>query len=385
MTKNMLRFPVGALHFVLICCFVCGLSCGQFGSSVPKQISEQVEEVKSRVAPDERLDVFSIDLKKKGAGIVVQGEVSEHAFHEALFEALRSSNAGRTIIDSVRILPDTELGSEVYGIVRLSVANMRRDPSVRAELVSQALLGTVIRLLKKERGYYYIQNWDRYLGWISASSVVLMDSTDVSDWIRGPGVIYTANYGVVRERPGTRGRILVDLIPGARLKKLGMTGSWVRVQVPDGQEGYVSREGMVSEEAVASIQPDSDRVSSVAESFLGVPYLWGGTSAKGFDCSGFVQTVFRLNNKPLPRDANQIALEGKKVELDDDLSQLRRGDMLFFGSNPDRITHCGIYLGNQQFIHSSGWVRINSFKEEDPAYNARLREILRAARRIPLQ
>ena len=381
--KSDSRFSVFLV--MVISSLICIQSCGRVETGIVKQINEQVEAVRSLLAPDGRLDVFRIEVKKKGNRMIVAGEVSDESFRSTLLDSLQAMGSGLTVVDSIHVLPDAALGAEVFGIIRLSVANMRRNPSVRAELVSQTLLGTVVRLLKAERGYYYIQNWDRYLGWISGSSVIPVDSAEVETWFEGPGLIVTANYDVVRERPGNRGKILVDLVPGARLKRLGMTGSSFRVQTPDGRVGYVNRESVTSQTALSSLSPDVEQVVETAQDFLGIPYLWGGTSAKGLDCSGFVQTVFRLNNIPLPRDANQIALEGEKVELDEGLNELSRGDMLFFGSNPERISHCAIYLGEGRYIHSSGWVRINSFDAQDPEYNDRLRDILRAARRLPIQ
>jgi cell wall-associated NlpC family hydrolase len=112
--------------------------------------------------------------------------------------------------------------------------------------------------------------------------------------------------------------------------------------------------------------------------------LWGGTSTKGFDCSGFVQTVFYMNNVFLPRDVSQMILEGEQIESSDDLSNLIPGDLLFFGSNPNRATHVGIYLGNQQFIHSDGWVHINSLNPDAENYNDYRKRTFQAVRRYDL-
>ena len=115
---------------------------------------------------------------------------------------------------------------------------------------------------------------------------------------------------------------------------------------------------------------------------MGIPYLWGGNSSKGFDCSGFVQTVFRLMNVDLPRDASQMAEKGTEVPLDDSLENLQIGDLLFFGKTMQRITHVALYLGNHLFIHAEGKVRINSLTPESKVYNDYRRKTLLKAQRI---
>ena len=112
--------------------------------------------------------------------------------------------------------------------------------------------------------------------------------------------------------------------------------------------------------------------------------MGAGTSAKGFDCSGFVKTVFRLNGRELQRDADQQSNEGVAVATDDELSQLKKGDVLFFGprAGVTRITHTGIYLGGKLFIHCSGLVKLNSFDSASPIYSENLLKRLVKVRRM---
>ena len=107
---------------------------------------------------------------------------------------------------------------------------------------------------------------------------------------------------------------------------------------------------------------------------MGVPYLWGGTSGKLMDCSGFTRTVFLLNGIYLPRDASQQVNVGNLVDTKDGFSNLKPGDLLFFGrkatpTSKERITHVGIYIGNEEFIHESGMVQINSFDKSKKNYS----------------
>ncbi len=128
-----------------------------------------------------------------------------------------------------------------------------------------------------------------------------------------------------------------------------------------------------------------ERVLDTARDYLGVPYLWGGTSTKGFDCSGFTQIVYRMNNYSLPRDASQQVQLGRPVALEDDFAHLLPGDLLFFGPRPERITHVALYLGGKRYIHSSGQVHIASLDPADELYNDYRYTTLRTARRVQPQ
>jgi cell wall-associated NlpC family hydrolase len=121
---------------------------------------------------------------------------------------------------------------------------------------------------------------------------------------------------------------------------------------------------------------------------MGLPYLWGGTSWKGVDCSGFTRTIYLMNGMLLPRDASQQVHVGKQVDTSADYGNLQPGDLLFFGRpatdlSNERAVHVGMWLGNGQFIHSSGMVRISSFNPSDENFDAyNLNRFLRAKRMI---
>jgi len=109
--------------------------------------------------------------------------------------------------------------------------------------------------------------------------------------------------------------------------------------------------------------------------FMGVPYVWGGTSSKGLDCSGFTKLVYFLHGVILQRDASQQVLNGKLIDEKGDFSNAQKGDLVFFGTkatpeNPkERVVHVGIYIGDMKFIHASDYIRINSFDPADPLYD----------------
>ena len=380
MGKQVNIFLRGTLTAILLSSILLLPDCQR---AVPANLEQAVMAVKQAHAPDRRLELFDISLERAGGRLVVTGEVGWPEFKAALLDTLAAAASGLEIIDSVRVLPAAELGTQVYGIISVSVANMRRVPSVSAELINQTLLGTVVRLLKWEDGYYYIQNWDRYLGWLASYFVTAVDSAAAAAWQTAPQVVCRANYGLVRDAPTVSGAILVDLVPGAVLTKLGRTGDWLQVGLPDGRQGYVEAELMRADDG--RLPMAIEQVVATARDYLGVPYLWGGTSTKGFDCSGFTQIVYRMNNYSLPRDSSQQVHYGRPVALEDDFTHLLPGDLLFFGPRPERITHVALYLGGKRYIHSSGQVHIASLDPADELYNDYRYTTLRTARRVQPQ
>jgi hypothetical protein len=172
-----------------------------------------------------------------------------------------------------------------------------------------------------------------------------------------------------------------DIVAGGILKQTGRKRGYYAVQLPDGRKGYVRRSAaMPWNKWIATRKPQVDIVEQEARSMMGNPYLWGGTSVKAVDCSGFIKTAWFLQGVILPRDASQQAGVGEAVDIfvadtvniAKALHNLRRGDLLLFSSLKDgkptgRITHVAMYIDDGNFIHASGLVRINNMKPGHPA------------------
>jgi cell wall-associated NlpC family hydrolase len=177
-----------------------------------------------------------------------------------------------------------------------------------------------------------------------------------------------------------------------RVRKAGEAGDWYKVELPDQRAGYLPKTAAENYSAWKQARRATpENIERAARMFVGRPYLWGGNSPKGFDCSGFTKMVFFLNGIDLQRDSSRQADQGVAVALDDDLSQLMKGDLLFFGrparrGRPERVVHVGIYLGDKLFIHSSERVRISSLDPRSPLRDEnRIRTLLRARRLVPDQ
>ena len=299
--------------------------------------------------------------------------------------------------------------SRKWAVVEFSANFMREAPDYAAELGDQALMGTVVEILDKSGYWTKIKTPEPYTAWVNEMGLVSMDEDKLKDYLEAPKYICTAAFSHIFEEPSADSRIVSDLVLGDIVRimysvKTHTSGRYkgydegravlrkrfVGVVLPSGKTGYVP-----AGDVTVFYKWAKERKSRVSDAecfrkdllatglrFLGVPYLWGGTSIKNVDCSGFTRSVYFANGVLLPRNASQQARVGEDVRIfkdngEVDWSGLLPGDLLFWGkaatdSTKERITHVGMYIGAGQFIHSSQVVRINSLDSSAPDfYNRR--------------
>ena len=351
------------------------------------KILTEVDLLKEKFAPDKRVAIFNITTNLEGNTIQISGETDNR---EAITQLVkRIKKLGYEVNNKVNLLPDNDLGIKTYGIINLSVANIRSEPRHPAELATQAMLGTCVNVLKEKNGWYLIQTPDKYISWVDDDGIALVTKEELIVWKNAEKVIVTNDFSSVYYSADDKSAKLSDVVKGNILKLLNSRSGFSNIEFPDGRIGFIkSSEVKIyknwSEGTVAS----KENILSSAQEFMGLPYLWGGTSIKGVDCSGFTKTVYFLNGVILPRDASQQVNVGELVETNDSFENLVPGDLLFFGTKgnenkKERITHVAIYIGEGQYIHSSGRVRINSFNKESIDFNKyRYNTFIRAKRII---
>ena len=344
-----------------------------------------LQTIQAKHAPDPRFNIFRITPQEQGDYLILKGEVDSPEAKDDLLTAFRQ--IGIKAVDRITVLPSPELGESIWGIIRISVANMRENSSPGAELGTQVVMGNVVKVWKREGPWYYVQSSDRYLGYMEDDVVVLCTKEQLNSWNTSKRLVVTAYEGRIWQEPNPASLPVSDIVAGALVKNLGERGDWYHVELPDGRSGYLAKNTVMDyDEWRTSRRATPDTIERTAKSFLVLPFLWGGTSTKAVDCSGFTKLVYGFNGIALNRNASHQAGQGTDVPIDSDLSQLKKGDLLFFGARgtpnkPEKVTHVGIYLGDKQFIHSSGMVKISSLDPKSPLLDERrLRGLLRARR-----
>jgi cell wall-associated NlpC family hydrolase len=373
------RIYLCSFTFFAIMFFMAG--CKGYGE---KNLQKEIDSISVAHVPDHRIGICKVKADPGEGGLVIlSGETTEASAKIDIINTL--DKEGIKFIDSILVIPDTVNYKYYSGLVTLSVINLRKDPDDASELISQAKLGTPVTILKSDGSWILIQTPDKYIAWTDASSVKPMSAAEIKAWKKTERVIYLENTGWIYSSPGETG-VTGDIVAGCILQKDGESGKYVKVLLPDGRSGYVpgsSVENLEVWENNHNGNPEDICIS--ASSLLGIPYLWGGNTPKGADCSGFVQSVFFMNGIILQRDASLQALHGQQIDLSDNFSRLLPGDLLFFGptrNGKPRVTHVAIYKGNMEYIHSSGWVKINSLDSTKADFNGPRLKLLLMAKRI---
>lgn len=330
------------------------------------EIDTEIAAVQDNYAPDGRVALFDVQAKKEGDTYVLTGESN---LPDAVGDLKsRLQQQGMKVADSIKMLPDSEgLEGKTMGVVPISVANLRDEPKHSAQLVTQATMGMPLKVYKKNDGWYYVQTPDGYLAWVDYGGVEPMNDQDFHDWKASEKLIYTKTFGASYQHADNSAAVAGDLVAGDILQLNGENGNFYEVQYPNGKAAFISKnEAKPYKEWLNSLDQNKEDLVETSKTLMGLPYLWGGTSSKGVDCSGFTKTVYFLNGFVLPRDASQQVKAGVEVDSTKNFENLIPGDLLFFGrkatdSTSERVIHVGMWIGNNQFIHSMGEVHISTF------------------------
>ena len=348
------------------------------------KIQNVIKELGNKYAPDARTALFKINVEKNNNSYILKGETNLPDVKKELLNRLNDLDLN----DEIEILPAKELGDKIYGVVDLSVANLRTKPENQAEMASQALLGTPVKVLKRKKGWYLVQTPDKYISWTEDDGVYRVDYDSLAEWNKSDKIIYTRDFGFAYTRPDENSQRVSDIVIGDILKYAGEENGYCKVTYPDGRTAYIKADECKDfDKWLGERNPTAANIIKTAKTFMGIPYLWGGTSAKGMDCSGFTKTVFFLNGIVLPRDASQQVNIGEPIDTKDKLENLIPGDLLFFGKKGDaetkqKITHVAIYLGDGDFINAAGRIRIDSFSKDKPNYSAYRDDSFVCAKRV---
>lgn len=376
MKSNLHKF---FLLFLGLIVFIFTSKASHQDSSLFKKLSQLQSTLKNEFAPDSRLKLLELNTLDFGSNSY-EFVTTESAAKKALEQHLKNS------IGNIKItlLPDSTVDNKYVGIANLSVANLRTRPSHAAEMATQILLGTQVDILHKRGGDYRVRTPEGYIAWVPTSSIVAMDEEELKNWKTKTKIIITEDYGKSFSDKNIQSLPVSDLVYGDILSLIDQDDSFYQVMYPDSRIAFVKKENArLFDEWLNDREANQENIIKSAKRMMGVPYLWGGTSVKGVDCSGFTKTSFFMNGLIIPRDASQQVLAGQKIDILDAngdfdpnkaLKNLQPADLLFFAAgkanSPNaRVTHVAIYLGNGEFIHSAGTVRINSMLKEAANYD----------------
>jgi gamma-D-glutamyl-L-lysine dipeptidyl-peptidase len=224
-------------------------------------------------------------------------------------------------------------------VVRRDVADVRVMPAAGSELIDQTHYGENVVLLGESDAWRYVQGADQYFGWAHLDDLAVFTGFAEKH-------VVAVLLADVRDTPSSGAEVIARLPAGTSMPASEASPEgWREIHLgPGWRTGYLALTDLVDVRQLPHRYPTADDYLKTAETFIGVPYLWGGTTALGLDCSGLVQQVYRLNGVALPRDADQQAMLGRRVET------ARAGDLMFFGA--ERVTHVALATSATEFIHA---------------------------------
>jgi cell wall-associated NlpC family hydrolase len=324
---------------------------------------------------DERNGIFDVRLGEDG---ILSGTVLTEKMHAEALSQIKEP----FVSDQIKILLKQDTP---WALLNRPVEDLRRKPSIHAERVSQARMGETARVLESNPEWSQIRlEHDGYIGWVHTAALFVCGEREAQSYQDKCNAVVMASLAEVRDDAG----VDFQKIPFATLVSVHETsGQDSLIQLPDGRTWRVKTSDLLPiEQQPRPTTEGITRTLNLLRRFVGVPYLWGGRTPYGFDCSGLVSTFYDFMGVTIPRDADQQFQAGTVVE-----GKPQPGDLLFFGEDDEdvshgfRITHVAILLGGDEFIHANGtdWgISCNSFDPGSPRYGIWLRENYRGARRF---
>lgn len=326
------------------------------------KVERAIDDIRRKWVPDSRLGVFEVSLLPKGvAGLTSSPDARD---------ALRRLAGEAGLVDQVTLLPDGKV-DDAAAIVTAAIAPLLREPQISSARVSEVLHGETLEVLEQRDEWLRVKAPDGYVAWLAAGYVATGPADWASDW---------------RERATARS-LSADIVTadGRRRVPTGARVALKRgvVELADGQRGAVAA-GSVRREQELRVEARHLALPELAQKWYGgAPYLWGGRTEWGIDCSGLVQAVYALRGMELPRDSDQQFGQGREVPVKSDGLGYEAGDLLFFAER-SRVSHVALWAGAGRIVHSAlsrGGVGRDHLFGDEPRM-VRLKDSLVGVRRL---
>lgn len=287
------------------------------------------------------------------------------------------------------------LALEPYAVVKVPVGNLREEARHGSELMSQGIMGTPMEVLSRNGEWLSVRMPDGYEGYMIDNSVALMETDAFREWASSPRGVVTVQTTELMASPSEDAAVVspLQLADIVTVADTTVSGEWLHIALPDGRKGFLRSSEVIklipfgSAASSISQQKRAEEIINRGLRLIGQEYLWGGTSVKANDCSGFTRVLFQSAGTYLPRDAWQQAMAGEQVSKE----ELLPGDLVFFSNAKGRVNHVGIYIGDGKMLHCSGRVQIHRLfdtsdnSDEIPMYPGRPSSFRRVLTPEPLE
>jgi hypothetical protein len=341
---------------------------------------QRLNEILSDIMAERGLDwrtCFARVVSKPPQGRMVACECSDAGVLEELGRRVEGAGWGAELGRiAYELLPSAEQALPAGLIAASSVADVRRSPLHAAELVTQLVYGDGVTPLKTEGEWYLLRLDDGYIGWVRSWHLYELSPEDQASYKERARHRVATNHAVVLHGPDDASLPVTDLVIGTPVEVRGCgKRGWRAARLPDGKEGFLASRSI--EKIPVRKRISRRRLSATGMRFLGIPYLWGGSTPKGFDCSGLIQRIYRLNGVVIPRDTDLQSRVGREKPANSTdtaaaVPVLATGDLLFFGKTPSSISHVAMYLSEGLFLHAYGQVRVGSLDPGSQLFDAEL-------------
>jgi len=255
-------------------------------------------------------------------------------------------------------------------IAASSVVDIRKEPGHTAELLSQSILGDAMTPLKQDGDWWLVKLHDGYIGWVRSWHLKPFSNDELQRFSAEARHRVIDNVIQIFEAPDEASYPVSDAVVGTSVlaKACGKRG-WRSVRLADGRQGFVRARGIGPTPPGRRVTRDG--LAATGMRFLGISYLWGGTTPKGFDCSGLMQCIYLLHGILIPRDSDMQARWGG-LKPSNAVATLNTGDLLFFGKSDDQISHVTMYLSDGLFLHAYGQVKVGALDSRHALFEAKL-------------